>query len=337
MAQAIAEALDTPIELIWPPEDNPAAATALRAIRDQRAKDEAREVAKARDLDAHKQREATLATTRADTGEADEVWSTPAVSHLPRRVPNPLDIVATLDGKDAVAHGARRPARRRRLLLPTAVGVLVAAATGTAIATTQGDDTPKSSAASVARSGPTPAERERASQQAALAQAADRGDFDRAITIAARLNDTNAIAELRETAGGTLARRARSAAERGDLDLATSRLRKAEKRYGELPAIDAVRRRIEAIKDARARRVAARKRATQRRAAARARAAAAAASEGQSPSTPDASRSPEPTSPAPEPSPAPASPTPAPSTGGGSSSGGGSGTGSKPADDPFDF
>jgi transcriptional regulator with XRE-family HTH domain len=339
LLQVISEAFETPIPVLWPTDENPIAAESLRALRDLQA-------AKAADQAAHGQTEIILESDASKASVGSDTW----VSEQPAEVtPPPVtgttpyglhrQIEATFDGKDDVAPGITPPARRRRrLLIPAVVSALAVAAAGTAIATAGGgEDTPTRPAAPVAQTGPTAAERDRAAQQATLQQAKERGDFDRAISIAVRLHDTAATTDLRQTAAGILARRARSAAYRGDLPLATSRLAKAEKRYGQVPETEAVRRRIEAIKSARARRAAARKRAARRRAEARARAAAASAARRQPPSKPDASPPAQPSSPTPNASPTPASPTPAPSTGGGSSSGGGSGSGSKPADDPFDF
>jgi len=328
-AQALVEVLETPMEILWPPESNPAVASALHAVRQQRA----HEQAEARDKQRHLEIESGL--HEAPNGDA-RVWAeerVPAAAASPteegparRRVPSALDLVATLDGKDDVAPGTTPPVRRRRrLLIPAAVSTLAIVAAGTAIATTGDDTTPR--AASVAHGGPSAAERERGAQRIALARAQERGDYDRAITIAARLDDPTAATQLRQTAGGLLARRARTAAERGDLPLATSRLDKAEKRYGELPAINTVRQRIEAIQDARKERAAARKRAAKKRAAARARAAA----RRQTPSSPvtPPSSSAAPSTPAPS-SPAPSTPAPSspkPKTGGGSGSSGGSSSG----------
>lgn len=334
LLQVISEAFQTPIPVLWPTDENPIAAESLRALRDLQA-------AKAADQAAHGQTEAILESVASKQDAATGAWAPeqpveaappPSLGTTPYGLHRQIE--ATFDGRDDVAPGTTPPARRRRqLLIPAVVSALAVAAAGTAIAAAGGEDTPTRPAAPVAQTGPTAAERERAAQRASLQQATERGDYDQAISIAARLNDTAATTDLRQTAAGILARRARSAAIRGDLPLATSRLDKAENRYGRVPEIEAVRRRIEAIKNARKKRAAARKRAATRRAAARARAAGVAAAQQQPPPKPDASPSPQLSSP----TPTPASPTPAPSTGGGNSSGGGSGSGSKPADDPFDF
>ncbi len=336
LLQVISEAFETPIPVLWPTDENPIAAESLRALRDLNA-------AKAADQAAHGQTETILECDAPKASAAADAW----VAEQPAEAtPPPLtgatpyglhrQIEATFDGKHDVAPGATPPVRRRRrLLIPAVVSALAVAAAGTAIATAGGEDTPTRPATPVAQTGPTAAERERAAQQATLQQAAERGDYDRAISIAARLNDTATTTDLRQTAAGILARRARSAANRGDLALATSRLDKAEKRYGQVPEIEAVRRRIEAIKDAREKRAAARKRAAKKRAAARAKAAAAASRRTPSQPTapPSSSAAPSTPSPAPstpQPSPTP-SPTPAPSgggSGGGSKSGGGSSGGS---------
>jgi hypothetical protein len=224
--------------------------------------------------------------------------------------------------------------RRRRRLIPVAASIAVVAIAGTAIATTSGGEgEPTRQTAVAVQDGLTTAERARTAQRAALAEAKDRGDYDAAITIATRLNDTNAAADLRQTAASVLSRRARAAAERGNLPLATSRLEKAEKRYGTLPAISSVRRRIAAIENARKERAAARQRAAKRRAAARARAAAAARRRAPTQSTPPSTTSTPSTPSTPSPTPAP-SPSPAPSGGGsgGSSGGGSGGSSSKPVD-----
>ena len=323
LLQVISEAFETPIPVLWPTDENPIAAESLRALRDLQA-------ARAADQAAHGQTETVLENEPSEPKMAADAW---ASEQPPENPPPPVlgatpyglhrQIEATFDGKDDVAPGTPPGRRRRRLLIPAVVSAVAVAAAGAAIATAGGEDTP-TRPAPVARTGPSPAERERAAQQATLEQAKDRGDFDQAITIAARLNDPSTATELRQTAAELLARRARTAADRGDLPLATSRLDRAEKRYGQVPAIGAVRRRIEQIKDVREKRAAARKRAAKKRAAARARAAAAARRRTPTPSAAPPSSSASPSTPTPAPSTPRPSPSPSPSTGGGSKPDGGS-------------
>lgn len=326
VGQAIAEALQTSVEVLWPPEGNPVIGPKLRALREQQA---------ARQTLAHDDHAQEVTETRLVTpgpGTAPTETGPPGASYGLHR-----KIEATFDGKDDVVPGASGPVRRtrRKVLIPAAASIAIVAALGTVVATTGGNEDTDRQAAPVVQAGPTAAERERTAQQATLANAKDRGDYDAAITAATRLNDTSEVAELRSAAGDVFARRARQAAERGDLPLATSRLDKGEKRYGKLPALDAVRRRIDAIKDARQKRAAERKRAAKKRAAARARAAAATRrrtpSQAATPPSSSGSQatpsSPAPSSPSQSPSP---SPSPAPSSGGssgGSKSGGGSSSG----------
>lgn len=316
MAQALAEALDTPIDVLWPPDANPHVDHALRTLREQRA---------------HEAAEAELPAAAASP--PPDLWiDEPPAS---RPVPDHRELLRTLEGQDDLPADTPRPSRRRRrLLVPaTAASIAVVAVAGTAIATTGADDDPVRQVTPVVQAGPTAAQRERATQRAALAEAKDRGDYDTAITVAGRLNDTASVDEMRSAAGDVMARRARQAAERGDLPLATSRLDRAEDRYGDSRAIAAVRRRIDQITDARKKRAADRKRAAKKRAQARARAAAAVRrsstpqnAPAPSPSGSTSRSTPAPANPAPSPSPAPA-PSPGGSggrSGGGSSSGGGS-------------
>ncbi|CAB4892188.1 unannotated protein [freshwater metagenome] len=322
MAQALAAATRTPIQVLWPPASDPAVATALDAVRLQQDIEDA----KARDGKRHQDAAARLSKPIEAAWAAPEASAPPPTFGETSRSSYGLHRQIEATNREAV--GSRRPGRRRRVLIPAAASIAVAVAAGTAIATTSGDEPPVRQATPVVQAGPTAAERQRAAQQATLVEAKGRGDYDAAITAATSLNDTATVAELRTAAGGIFARRARQAADRGDLPLAASRLDRAEDRYGDSPAIDGVRRRIEQIKDARQKRAAERKRAAKKRAAARARAAAAARRAAPAPSSPapsGSSASPVPSSPAPSsPTPSPR-PSPAPSTGG---SGGGSGGGS---------
>lgn len=324
VSQAIAEALRTPSDVLWPPEGNPVIGPKLRALRELQAtermlaRDDHAQDAFADDLRSPK--------PGADNTPAPEPERRDGLASLHR------EIAATLDGEDEAAPGATGPVGRRpRRLIPVAASIAVVAIAGTAIATTSGGESePARQTAAAVQDGPTAAERARTAQRAALAEAKNRGDYDAAITIAARLNDTNAAADLRQTAASVLARRARAAAERGNLPLATSRLDKAEKRYGPLPAINSVRRRIAAIENARKERAAARQRAAKRRAAARARAAAAARRRAPTQSAPPSTSS-TPSTPSPTPAPSP-SPAPSGDSSGGGSGGGSGGSSSKPVD-----
>ena len=326
-AQVLATATRTPIHVIWPPDSDPTVASALDAVRLQQDIEDAKATDRERHQDAadglSQPIEGAWPPTDAKGPPADPPPEPPSSSYGLHR-----QIEATNRDLTQGAPGVRWPGRRRRVLIPAAASIVVVAAAGTAIATTSGKESPVRQEPPAVQAAPTAAERERTARERTLAEAKGRGDYDTAITTATQLNDTAAVAELRTAAGGVFARRARQAADRGDLPLATSRLDRAEDRYGDSPAIAGVRRRIEQIKDARQKRAAERKRAAKMRAAARARAAAAArraVPAQSSPAPSGSSASPVPSSPAPSsPTPSPR-PSPAPSTGG---SGGGSGGGS---------
>lgn len=295
MIQAIAEALRTPIDVLWPPEKNPHVAESLRILREQ---------------ESHEIPEDALAPLEG----GDALWSSPSTS-----VPDPREVLRTLDGVDD--HQTRRtPRRHRRFIVPSLVGMVLALVAGTAIAAAGDDGDPPPPT----RTGPTAAavraQQEWEAQHAALGRARARGDFDAAISAASALGDDAAVGELRTAAATVLVRRARSAADRGDLTLAKSRLSRAQTRYGDTPASAVVRRRITAIERARRTRAAQRRTAAKQRAAARA-AAAAAAARRIAPSTTNVTPVPQPATPKDSPAPAPSSSAPAPSSGGGSKSG----------------
>lgn len=335
MIQAISEALRTPIEVLWPPANNPHVARSLSALREQRAL----AAAAAQLTDPPEVPEPTVAEPPVGSEPREDVPPASPPGTGPS-VPNPRDILRTLDGA-----GTGRT--RRRFVVPAIVSALVALVAGTAIAAAGSDDAPRPQAATGTK--PTAIERGRANQRADLDRARARRDFDTAIAIATNLGDAALVRDLRAAASEVLTRRARSAADRGDLALASARLVKAKQRYGPSPDAAAIQRRISAIGEARAERADKRRRAaTRQRAAARARANALAAQRASSAS--DAPVSPRPTSPSPgtrspaptssSSAPAPATPEPSPSSTGSVGSGS-SGTGStnsgNAAPDPFDF
>lgn len=345
MAQALAEALATPIEVIWPPEENAHVDLALRALREQRARAaaEARLAQPPTDPDLWDTASPAVRPVAAREPDAVPSVAGPATSAPGpvAMVPDPRDIVRTLDGlDDPAASLAPRGPRQRRFVVSGVAALVAVLAGGTALATTASDNGPSTIPAAVT-TGPTPTQRERAAQQAALARARDRRDFDAAIMIATQLGDTNAAAELRKAAGELLARRARAAADRGDLDLATSRLTRARERYGDAPSLTRVQRRITAVKSARKARAARRRVAARQRAARAASVAArqrttapAVSAPASTPSTSAAPSPPSSRSVTPSASPAPA-PSPAPRPAGGSSGSGRSSGGS--AEDEFGY
>ncbi len=101
---------------------------------------------------------------------------------------------------------------------------------------------------------------------ATMRTAADRGDYEAAITAARSLGDTKAIERYQRAAANVLARRADAAAGRGDLRLARQRLRNAEQRYGATSAAGDVQARIRRIQRDRTERTEQRRKAARKQA-----------------------------------------------------------------------
>ncbi len=231
--------------------------------------------------------------------------------------------------------------RRRRRAAVVAVPLVVLLA-GAGIVATSGDRSSPAqaqaqpSAATVQLAAEQREREQRIALRTAMDVAAERGDYRAAIDGAEQLGDATAAGGFRAAAASTLVKRARTAAERGDLDRARGLVHQS-RRYADTDGAKRVDRRIDEIERARRARAAKRKRDAARRAAARratpSRSTSVPASPARTapgPSAPSTSAPvPTPSSPSPRPS-----ATPAPSSGG--SSGGGSGR--KPSsNNEFDY
>lgn len=240
----------------------------------------------------------------------------------------------------AGADTPRTPERRgpwpRRRALAVAVPIAVVLA-GVGIIATSGDRSPPAQAqaqpsAATVQIGDQQREREREVElRTTMKVAAKHGDYRAAIANAERLGNAEAAATYRAAAASTLVKRARAAAERGDLDRARGLVQQS-RRYVESAGAKQVDRRIDEIERARRARAAKRKRDAARRAASRRASPAAPSGTTATPSQ----AAPEPSTSSPTPSnPSSPSPSPAAPSGGSSSSGGSS---KKPSsNDEFDY
>lgn len=227
--QQYSAVVGTPIDVIWPPRRDPHVAAALGP-----------EVTKAsRDVPDITAAQASLepviqaADIGVETGTVVPGWAGPHAGYR-------------LDGFG------------RGLRCVAAVVVVAALGISAVVALSSGG-----------REDPPPAQSAVASVQARTAtqmrSAAQNGDYEMAIRLAGRLDDATAVSRYRDAGAKVLVARAEKAAGRGELPLASSRLRRAQDRYGTAPGAEAVRSRIARIEKQRA------DRASQRRAAARRR------------------------------------------------------------------
>lgn len=241
--QLLAFVLETPLDVLYPPDKNPRVARVLREH---------------------------LPTTVAPVVDAEKVEALVAADAVaPPDEPIGSPVVV---GEPDVAD--RRPRSHRWVALLAACGVLIVAAV--LVLVMGRDESPPvvdhgdARAAEVAR--------QHRATQAAIRTAANRRDFDRAIVLAEGVQDERAAARYRAAAAMTLVRRADMAASRGDLPLARARLRKARARYRTAPGASKVNAHIHRIERDRRRRAAARRARKQAAAAAAARRQAAAVS-----------------------------------------------------------
>lgn len=225
--QQLAAVLGSPIDVIWPPRRDPHVAAALGPEEIQAPQD-------VPDIDM------VQASLEPVVQAADIAAATGAVA--PER---------------AGRHAGDRPAGSRRGRRRVTVAVVVAAlGVGGAVALSSGggEDVP---------SAPSAAASVRARMATQMRSAVQNGDYDMAIKLAGQLGDATAASGYRDAGAKVLVARAEKAASRGELPLASSRLRRAQDRYGTAPGAEAVRSRIARIEKQRA------DRASQRRAAAR--------------------------------------------------------------------
>lgn len=261
MLQLLSMVLETPLDVLYPPEANPRVARALLNL--ERSED----------------------VGSGGRQPGDEI--TDAADHVPDPVAEPVAVEPLALERSGQPH---RTGRRRgaRVAVLAAIG-LTAALAVTIVAVGGSNDRAAVDGRDAAAAGIV---RQDQKARADMKAAADRGDFDHAITVAARIGDVRAASQYRTSAAKVLVRRASKAASRGDLSLARKRLSSATDRYKTAPGADAVRARVRRIERDRRRRAAEQRRRAQRRAA--------------------ASSAPSPTAPAPAPSaPAPAAPAPA--------------------------
>lgn len=242
--QLLAFVLETPLDVLYPPDKNPRVARVLREH---------------------------LPTTVAPVVDAEKVEALVAADAVAPPPDEPIGspAVVVVGEPDAAD---RRPRSRRWMALLAACGVLVVAAV-LVLVVGRGESPPvvdhgDARAAEVAR--------QHRATQTAMRTAADRRDFDRAIVLAEGVQDDRAAARYRTAAATTLVRRADMAASRGDLPLARARLRKARARYRTAPGASKVNAHIRRIERDRQRRAAARRTREQAAAAAARRQAAAA-------------------------------------------------------------
>lgn len=248
--------------------------------------------------------------------------------------------VAGSDAPSGIIDPRSRPStaglRRRRRAAAVAVP-LVVLLVGAGVAATSGDRSSRAqaqaepSAVTVQLAAQQREREQRIALRTAMDVAAKRGDFRAAIDGAEQLGDATAAGAFRAAAAATLVKRARTAAERGDVDRARGLVRQSQ-RYADSDGATRVARRIEEIERGRRARAAERKRDAARQATS-SRSTSAPASRAQT--------APGPSAPSPSPSaPTPSSPSPRPSATQTPSSGGSSGGGSsaKPSsNNEFDY
>jgi hypothetical protein len=245
-------------------------------------------------------------------------------------------VAAGLAGADSPRTPQRRGPWPRRRALAIAVPIAVVLA-GVGIVATSGDrSTPAQAQAQPSAATVQVAEKQRERERevelrTTMKVAAKHGDYRAAIANAERLGNGEAAATYRAAAASTLVKRARAAAERGDLDRARGLVQQS-RRYVDSAGAKQVDRRIDEIERARRARAAKRKRDAARRAASRRASPAGPSGTTSAPSqvAPEPSTSSPTPSNSSSPSPSPAAPS------GGSSSGGGSRK--KPStNDEFDY
>jgi len=229
--QHISERLQTPIDVLWPPEDDPH----VRVAREQ-------------------QPPPILPQPRPTPPPA-------AAELLARTTPG-----ADADLEGMVADLETRPWITRRRLLGTAAATIVLIVAIVALVGSGSNDAPADEP--VAATIPITRQTDPAAgQRAALAKAEKRRDYPAALTLADELGDRTAHARIATAATDTLLRRASRSIEAGKLDRGRSLIKSAIRGYGNRrpETVKRLRRRARSIERARTRRAAERKRAAARR------------------------------------------------------------------------
>jgi transcriptional regulator with XRE-family HTH domain len=207
MAQAVAEALDTPIEVLWPPEDNPVVAAHLSTLREERAR-----LAEEEAL-ADPEPDETLWEPRPEAPPAPAPAAPPPATTP--GIPPVDEILALVDGPP---RSRRRPTVSRRVRALGALG-LVATLAIVAVTVTLGssDDPAPSTTARLASPAADRGQRPVAvvalneSERREITAAMERRDYRRAIAIAKSINDGALVAAAERDGARTVLRRASNA------------------------------------------------------------------------------------------------------------------------------
>lgn len=250
LMQLLCTVLESPLEVIWPPEANPQVAVALQGERDRAAErtptppnpDPSDPQPVTVDPEPDVDPDPVLSP---DAGEDEEPWrippalpwdSNPEVRITDLRlvggaIPEVQDVLNVIDGH----REDRRRRRPRPVVAILTVGAALTIGVTLTIAGANDHDAIPTSASAPAVSHQRQVQAQEQREVTAMRQAAADRDYDTAIQLAGKHGDTASQARYRQAAAAVLVRRARQAAHRGDLSLARTRLHRAQTRYDATP------------------------------------------------------------------------------------------------------